>query len=90
MKVFLLLLSVCITLLASTRGVFADDCSQSCKIQDAPAPALTEYFTNMDTLIQNLVETLSEAEAKPEANKKNERMKVLGSLNSTLSFGKHF
>lgn len=52
MKKKIFTLFVTFLCLGGFSGVFAaDDCTQSCKIQDGPAPALTEYFTNIDTLI---------------------------------------
>lgn len=70
--------------------VGAEECNQSCKITDGPAPALTEYFTNVETLMQNVLEILSEAEKNPSNTTKEERNRVISSLNETLSFANHF
>lgn len=71
--VFLFLICFFLTL----RGVYAsEDCNQSCKIQDGPAPALTEYFTNIDTLIGKISEGLSNAQAVEDGDEQ-ERKKVL-------------
>ncbi len=50
-------------LLSIIPSLYADDCSQSCKIADAPAPALTEYFTNIETLKGNILTALSKYES---------------------------
>jgi hypothetical protein len=84
-SIFLLICSA--TLYTSVN---ADECNQSCKITDAPAPALTEYFTNIETLIENVLEALSEAESNPANTTQEERNRVIASLNETLSFANHF
>lgn len=76
--------------LLSSPKVGAEECDQSCKIQDGPAPALTEYFTNIETLTSNILEGLSNAEKDSTDITDGERTRVLGSLNQTLSFANHF
>lgn len=83
------LITLCISTFWSIH-VFAAECSNSCKISDAPAPALTEYLTNIERISQNILSSLSGAEQADDQSQKWEKMRVLGSLNDILSFGKHF
>jgi hypothetical protein len=32
-------------------ALYADECSQSCKIQDGPAPALTQYLADVEVIM---------------------------------------
>jgi len=59
-KIYILLALISIWL--NTHS-FADECSNSCQITDAPAPVLTEYFTNIETLQSNIIEALWEIES---------------------------
>jgi len=60
----------------------ADECSNSCQIADVPAPALTEYFTNIQTLQANIIEVLSEAESDIIPNSDNAQSQKESSLNA--------
>jgi hypothetical protein len=57
MKKYTLYIFTAILLILPLK-VSADECSQSCKISDAPAPALTEYLTNLSVVKANLLEAL--------------------------------
>jgi len=61
MKNILFYISLLSLLILPSINVSADECSQSCRISDAPAPALTEYFTNLETIKANILEGLSDA-----------------------------
>lgn len=89
----------------STTKSFADECSNSCQISDAPAPVLTEYFTNIETLQSNILEVLSDAESDISSSEDNEdnsqfraegeaslatSKRLLQSMNSLLSFNDYF
>lgn len=84
---YILLIFFTVTLVPS---VTADECSQSCQISDAPAPALTEYFTNIEKATNNILDALSEAEPSENRNRSNERNRVMASFNSILSFWDFF
>jgi len=62
MKKFFYVLPILFLIWLNTHS-FADECSNSCQISDAPAPALTEYFTNIETLQSNIIEALWEVES---------------------------
>ncbi len=93
--ILLLILFICIF-----QKWFADECSNSCQISDAPAPVLTEYFTNVETLQSNILEVLSDAESNITENESNESSqfkaqweaalnaskRLLQTINSLLSF----
>jgi len=49
---FFLIISLC-----SINSSFADECSQSCKIQDGPASAIEAYLKNMNKLLQNALKS---------------------------------
>jgi len=90
-KIFLILCSLSF-LFAS---VYAQECSKTCKIADSPAPALTEYFTNIETVSSNILDALSTASSEWEDENtkrsiKSERNGIIASLNSLLSFWNHF
>lgn len=77
--------------------LYANECSSSCKIADAPAPALTEYFTNIQSLQSNILEALSDAESEivnldnsEKDNSINSWKRLLQNLNSLLNFNDHF
>ena len=91
MKKYYLLIIWC-TLLFSSAGVTADDCNATCNISDAPAPALTEYFANIDAITDNIVSTLNEVETDDESpgSLRDERNRVIAGLNSLLSFNDYF
>ena len=84
---------------------YADECSNSCMIADAPAPALTEYFTNLESIQSNILEVLSDAESNIISNDSDEETsqiqaeweaslsawkRVLQSFNSLLSFNDYY
>ena len=48
-----------ITLSIFTNGSFADECSNSCTIKDAPAPILQEYINNNRKVISNISNQLT-------------------------------
>lgn len=91
-----------LSLLIIPRGIWADECSQSCNISDAPAPVLTEYFTNLEIIRSNILSQLSEAQnaesevtdsfsAKDDAKKTISASKnFLRSITSILSFNDYF
>lgn len=60
---------------------YADECSNSCQISDAPAPALTEYFTNIQTFQANILEVLSQAESNIVSDSNNIQTDWKSSLN---------
>ena len=83
--------------------VWAEQCSNSCQISDAPAPALTEYFTNIQTLQTNILEALSDAQSEISEDKEessqvyaeweellNTWKRLLQSINGLLSFNDYF
>ena len=93
-----------LTLLIPSQ-VWADECSQSCKIADAPAPALTEYLTNLSVIKSNILEALSEAESDTQSElnatestqvgsevsrARDRTQQLLASFSSFLSFGDYF
>jgi len=67
--IYIILLALFI---GSTTKSFADECSNSCQISDAPAPVLTEYFTNIETLQSNILEVLSDAKSDILSSEDNE------------------
>jgi hypothetical protein len=84
---------------------FADECSNSCQIADAPAPVLTEYFTNIQTLQSNILDVLSDAESDIWAEEPGEETtqvqaewedslnawkRLLQSMNSLLNFNDYY
>lgn len=80
---------------------FADECSNSCLIADAPAPALTEYFTNIETLQSNILELLSSAESNLPAETNSREgsawssslsasKRLLQTMNGLLSFNDYY
>ncbi len=80
-------------LLSLTPLVFAEDCgNSSCKISDAPAPALTEYLKNIEVMMDNIIQTAQWWDANEPSKSEFTQMKnrVLGSLSSTLSFKNYF
>ncbi len=70
--------------------IWASECSKTCKIEDAPAPALTEYLTNVGIVTDTILDALWEADATDDKNKKSEKKRVLAGMNSILSFGDYF
>lgn len=99
-------LYILLTLLAlSITQVQADECSQTCKISDAPAPALTEYLTNLSSIKSNILDALSEAESEIQSTTSdsessqissslsqawNKTNALLSAFNSLLSFNDYF
>jgi hypothetical protein len=86
-------------LLFPTIQVAADECSQSCKIADAPAPALTEYLTNLSVIKSNILDALSEAQSDIQNNinstgsvqvEISKVKELLASFTSLLSFNDYF
>lgn len=82
--------------LISATG-YSSDCSSSCKIADAPAPALTEYFANIQAIQSNIINALNDAESDITVEKTNTDIdslsawkRLLQSLNSLLNFNDHF
>ena len=53
-KILLILCFFLITL----SGTSASECSKSCKISDAPAPVLTQYITDLQTVRENITDAL--------------------------------
>ncbi len=90
MKKYISCIVLILLSLRITPVIAAQDCNKSCKISDAPAPALTEYFTNIEKATSNILEALWEAEPTKSTNIKNERNRVISSLNSLLSFWDYF
>jgi hypothetical protein len=80
-KNILYIIPIIITLTLSNQ-VSADECSQSCKIADAPAPALTEYLTNLSSIKSNILDTLSEAESEIEEISGDEEDSGFSQVNS--------
>ena len=105
MKKYIYILII-IYFICFAKGLHANECSSSCKIADAPAPALTEYFTNIQTLQSNILEVLSDAESQiPEARSEswsgsqiqaagersmNAWKRLLQRLNGMLNFNDYF
>lgn len=95
MKNKLLYISLFILLVFPFR-ISASECSQTCEISDAPAPALTEYFTNLTEITSNVTQAISEYESeldedRPTTNSRSqERNRVMAALNSILSFRDYF
>ena len=94
MKNILFYISLLSLLILPSINVSADECSQSCRISDAPAPALTEYFTNLETIKANILEGLSDAGSDTDRPSvtwiRHERNRVMAALNSLLSFRDHY
>jgi hypothetical protein len=86
-KNILYIIPIIITLTLSNQ-VSADECSQSCKIADAPAPALTEYLTNLSSIKSNILDTLSEAESEIEEISGDEEDSGFSQVNSWLNSAK--
>jgi len=82
--------------------LYADEsCQSSCLISDAPDPALEKYFSNIDTVIENITEKLEEYEnqsSSPETSEKvgvsrslsKTRANIMASMNKILSFREHY
>lgn len=74
----------------------ANECSQSCKISDAPAPVLTEYLTNLEVIKSNILSELSQSEkdnsslGSRQQKLENTNRGFLASLSSILSFNDYF
>lgn len=74
----------------SPHALYAEECNNSCQISDAPAPALTEYLTNVEKIRDNILWALSEAEPIDNSTLRQERNRVIAGFNSILSFGDFF
>lgn len=70
--------------------LYAEECSDTCKISDAPAPALTEYFTNVESVTANVVDALSTATSDISSDQRRERNSVIAGFNSLFSFSNYF
>lgn len=72
-------------------SVSANECSQTCSISDAPAPALTQYLVNLETAIAHISNSLSSQENDDSSESlATQRDSMLSVLSSTLSFERHF
>ncbi len=69
--------------------VFADECSQSCNIEDAPAPALTEYFANINQITNNIISWLTQVE-QTNSEKRQTQNVILWGMNKVLSVWKYY
>jgi len=88
-KIFLFI--ICFSLIWFVSVNANDDCNNSCKIADAPAPALTEYFTNIETLIGNIVSEISSAERSSEtSDTRQQRNRIVWALWWLFSFRNNF
>ena len=63
----------------------ANQCSNSCIIEDAPSPALTQYITNLHTVTWNIVDSLAEGDIWVEWDIEGRFRNVLSSLDLTRS-----
>lgn len=70
--------------------VFADECSQSCKLSEGGAPVLEKYIQDSENIFGKVLESLSDAESISDESTEQKRNRVMASLNSILSFGEHF
>ena len=59
MKTIFYIILTLLTISIFTNGVFADECSNSCTIKDAPAPVLQEYINNNRKIISNISSQLT-------------------------------
>jgi len=69
--------------------LFADECSQSCKIQDGPAPALTQYMADVEVIMWNILSGLTSSEKTAEENTENKN-KISTSMNRIFSVWKYY
>lgn len=69
-------------------GVYGSECSQTCKISDAPAPVLTEYIANLNRIEQNIFNEVSLAPQNTEILEKP--YSIIQSMNSIMSFNDYF
>ena len=68
--------------------VYADECSQSCKIQDGPASAIVAYLENLNKAVQN---TLKSAKGeKTTSNAKKIQQQLTAELSKLTDFGEYF
>ena len=59
MKKTLYIIFTALTISIFTHSSFADECSQSCSIKDAPAPVLQEYINSNRKIISNIANQLT-------------------------------
>ena len=45
---------------------WANTCGSGCKISDAPSPGLIEYFSNIEKVTDNILESLTQREEEME------------------------
>ena len=76
-------------LFISGKGVFADACTDRCKIQDAPAPVLEKYLDTTLRITRSISKKVSESEPTTKLTNKV-RNSILGSLGQTLNFSGFF
>lgn len=81
MKKILLILWI---ILLTLTQVSASECSQSCKISDAPAPVLTQYISDLQSIQASIIEVLSSGDTNPDGWVSNGD-EILQSMNSILS-----
>lgn len=82
------ILYIFVMLIVLWKYTYADECSQSCKINDGPPPSLEAYFTSLENITNNIMKAANTQWSKDSA--KQERNNVIASLNSILSFGNYF
>jgi len=71
--------------------VYGSDCANSCKIADAPAPALTEYFANIEAILGNIVSEITSVESTSEiSDTQSSKNRIVWALGSLFSFRNNF
>jgi hypothetical protein len=68
--------------------VFAEECEQSCKIQDGPATVLEDYINNLDVIIKN---TLSTTKGKTKSGDiKKAQQEILTQMSKLIDFESYY
>jgi len=91
MKKILLIFSVVAIIYIVTQTALANECPGNCRIKDNPSPGLERYFSDADTILSNISSqgrshTQTQADTNIFSSLRQERQRVIGSLNRTLNF----
>lgn len=104
MKIFSYILSFTVFFFMWSQ-TWANTCGSGCKISDAPSPWLVEYFTNIEKITDNVLESLTQREEEIQESQSvieesnpvgisrdlsNTKKRVLWALNSVLSFNEYY
>ena len=89
-KIYLTIILFSLTALFHT--VEANQCNWNCRIQNNPSPWLERYFQDADSILSNIDSSSRSAWSNNSSfsNLRNERQRVVWSLNRTLNFWEYY